>query len=63
MDYGADKYGKEFIDDVKALGNVTYMFLPFPIFWALFDQQVNEIILTYLLLKNKKKYQSSDYTQ
>ena len=41
MDYGADKYGKEFIDDVKALGNVTYMFLPFPIFWALFDQQVN----------------------
>ena len=50
MDYGADKYGKEFIDDVKALGNVTYMFLPFPIFWALFDQQVNicKCILTFL---------------
>ncbi len=40
MDFGEQKYGKNFIDDVKALGNVIYMFLPFPIFWALFDQQV-----------------------
>jgi solute carrier family 15 oligopeptide transporter 1 len=40
MDYGLKKYGKNFIDDVKALGNIVYMFLPFPIFWALFDQQV-----------------------
>jgi solute carrier family 15 oligopeptide transporter 1 len=39
MDYGLKKYGKNFIDDVKALGNIVYMFLPFPIFWALFDQQ------------------------
>merc|ERR1712223_1701875 len=39
LDHGEKKYGKYFIEDVKALGNVVYMFLPFPIFWALFDQQ------------------------
>ena len=40
LDHGEKKYGRYFIEDVKALGNVVYMFLPFPIFWALFDQQV-----------------------
>ena len=40
MDRGIEKYGKNFIDDVRALGGVVYMFLPFPVFWALFDQQV-----------------------
>jgi hypothetical protein len=40
LDYAEKKYGKAFIEDVKALKSVTYMFLPFPIFWALFDQQV-----------------------
>jgi len=39
LDHGEKKYGRYFIEDVKALGNVVYMFLPFPIFWALFDQQ------------------------
>ena len=39
LDYGADKYGKSFIKDVRAVNSVLYMFLPFPIFWALFDQQ------------------------
>ena len=39
MDYGLPKYGKPFVEDVKAVLNVAYMFLPFPIFWALFDQQ------------------------
>ena len=40
LDYAEKKYGRTFIADVKALKSVTYMFLPFPIFWALFDQQV-----------------------
>ena len=39
MVYGIPKYGKPFVEDVKAVLNVAYMFLPFPIFWALFDQQ------------------------
>lgn len=41
LDYGEKEYGKSFVDDVKALGSIVYMFLPFPIFWALFDQQVS----------------------
>ena len=40
LDYAEVKYGKNFVSDVKALKNVSYMFLPRPIFWALFDQQV-----------------------
>jgi hypothetical protein len=28
------------VDDVKALQGVVYVFLPVPIFWTLFDQQV-----------------------
>ncbi|CAB4056731.1 SLC15A1 [Lepeophtheirus salmonis] len=36
---GEDKYDPSFIDDVKSLFNVCVIFLPFPIFWAIFDQQ------------------------
>jgi len=30
------------VDDVKALQGVVYVFLPVPVFWSLFDQQVIE---------------------
>ena len=40
LDYAENRFGKSFVDDVKALKNVSYMFIPFPLFWALFDQQV-----------------------
>ena len=40
LDYAVDRYGKQFVQEVKALKNISYMFIPFPIFWALFDQQV-----------------------
>lgn len=39
LDYGAAKFGKAFVSDTRAVLNVLYMFIPFPIFWALFDQQ------------------------
>uniref|UniRef100_A0A0K2T106 Oligopeptide transporter 1 n=1 Tax=Lepeophtheirus salmonis TaxID=72036 RepID=A0A0K2T106_LEPSM len=39
LDLGEDKYDPSFIDDVKSLFNVCVIFLPFPIFWAIFDQQ------------------------
>merc|ERR1711953_1587176 len=39
LDYGAARFGKAFVADTRAVLNVAYMFLPFPIFWALFDQQ------------------------
>ena len=41
LDYAGNKYGRGFVSDVKALKNVMYIFLPLPLFWALFDQQVS----------------------
>ena len=40
LDYAKRKYGEAFVEDVKALQGVVYVFLPLPIFWSLFDQQV-----------------------
>ena len=45
LDYAKDKYDEKFITDVKTFSKVVYMFLPLPIFWALFDQQGNLIFL------------------
>ena len=36
-------YQVKFVDDVKATLRVLFMFLPLPLFWALFDQQVKFI--------------------
>ena len=50
LDYSEKKYGKGFVSDVKALKNVCYIFLPLPIFWALFDQQVRYRLYNILWL-------------
>ncbi|XP_076764514.1 peptide transporter family 1 [Xylocopa sonorina] len=39
LDYADDKYEKSQIDDIKAALQVMVLFIPIPIFWALFDQQ------------------------
>ncbi|GAU99532.1 hypothetical protein RvY_10523 [Ramazzottius varieornatus] len=39
LDYAEDHYPREFLDDVKQLLPVLKLFLPLPMFWALFDQQ------------------------
>ena len=39
LDRGKPNFGDKFVADVKAVYNVSFMMLPFPIFWALFDQQ------------------------
>eukprot|EP00051_Salpingoeca_urceolata_P016079 m.212030 g.212030 ORF g.212030 m.212030 type:complete len:755 (+) comp18583_c0_seq4:2147-4411(+) len=39
LDAAAKPLGTAFISDVKALGRVLYVFLPFPIYWTLYDQQ------------------------
>lgn len=33
------RFQKSFIDDIKSLLRVLIMFLPVPMFWALYDQQ------------------------
>ncbi|XP_074660946.1 solute carrier family 15 member 2-like isoform X2 [Tubulanus polymorphus] len=39
LDYADDMYEKTFIEDVKAVLWVLLIFLPLPVFWALYDQQ------------------------
>eukprot|EP00047_Mylnosiga_fluctuans_P023682 m.143765 g.143765 ORF g.143765 m.143765 type:complete len:609 (+) comp9667_c0_seq13:608-2434(+) len=39
LDAVADKYGHEFVADIKALKSVVVVFLPTPLFWTLYDQQ------------------------
>ncbi|CAG9821728.1 unnamed protein product [Phaedon cochleariae] len=39
MDYAEDKYGVKLVDDIKATLHVLVLYLPLPIFWALYDQQ------------------------
>jgi len=38
MDLARDKYDGQLVEDVKALLRVLVIFIPLPVFWALFDQ-------------------------
>ncbi|XP_048237757.1 solute carrier family 15 member 1-like isoform X1 [Haliotis rufescens] len=39
LDRAEDKFEESFVEDVKILLKVLWLFLPLPLFWALFDQQ------------------------
>ncbi|XKL68927.1 hypothetical protein PGB90_006696 [Kerria lacca] len=39
LEYAQDKFSKQQISDIQAVLNVLYLFIPVPLFWALFDQQ------------------------
>ncbi|XP_012267222.2 peptide transporter family 1 isoform X1 [Athalia rosae] len=39
LDHADDKYDPKFISDIRSALGVIKMFLPLPVFWALFDQQ------------------------
>jgi len=39
LDYAETKYDRGFINDVKDVMSVCWLFIPLPVFWALFDQQ------------------------
>ena len=54
LDYAEKKYGRGFVADVKALKNCTYIFLPLPLFWALFDQQVSNSFCKHFLIHESK---------
>ena len=45
LDYAKEQFGDQFVEDVKAVQNVIYIFLPLPVFWALYDQQVKTAVL------------------
>ncbi|KAB0790799.1 hypothetical protein PPYR_15309 [Photinus pyralis] len=39
LDYAEEAYGSKLVTDVKRLMKVLVLFIPLPVFWALFDQQ------------------------
>lgn len=39
LDYADQKFGKQLVYDVKCLLKILVLYIPLPIFWALFDQQ------------------------
>lgn len=39
LEYADDKYDKSLINDIRSALQVLILFIPLPIFWALFDQQ------------------------
>lgn len=39
LDHADEKYDKSLIEDIKSLFRVLVLFIPLPVFWALFDQQ------------------------
>ena len=45
MDFAREKYERSLVEDTKILLKVLVLFLPLPVFWALFDQMVNSSIL------------------
>ncbi|ESN91180.1 hypothetical protein HELRODRAFT_90364, partial [Helobdella robusta] len=38
LDYASPEYDQPFIEDVKDVMRVTWLFIPLPVFWTLFDQ-------------------------
>ncbi len=39
MDHAEERFGKTFVSDIKAVLSVCVIFLTYPFFWALYDQQ------------------------
>ncbi|XP_056636577.1 peptide transporter family 1-like isoform X3 [Diorhabda sublineata] len=39
LDYAEEQYGKKLVSDIKSALHVMVLYLPLPIFWALYDQQ------------------------
>ncbi|XP_053680157.1 peptide transporter family 1-like [Anopheles nili] len=39
LDYAESKYGKGIVSDIKSLMKILILYIPLPVFWALFDQQ------------------------
>uniref|UniRef100_A0A8C6NR80 Solute carrier family 15 member 2 n=1 Tax=Nothobranchius furzeri TaxID=105023 RepID=A0A8C6NR80_NOTFU len=42
LDWAEDKYSKRLIEEIRMVLRVLVLYIPLPMFWALFDQQVQE---------------------
>ena len=45
LDFAANKFDRQLIQDIKQVLGVLLLYVPIPVFWALFDQQVHLSIL------------------
>lgn len=50
LDYADDHYDAEFIHDVRCVLRTFVLFIPLPVFWALFDQQGSRWTLQSIML-------------
>uniref|UniRef100_A0A8C9W0H8 Solute carrier family 15 member 2 n=1 Tax=Scleropages formosus TaxID=113540 RepID=A0A8C9W0H8_SCLFO len=48
LDWAQEKYSKRLIYEIKMVLRVLVLFIPLPMFWALFDQQFSILILPWL---------------
>lgn len=60
LEYADDKYDKHAISDLRLALDVTYLFIPLPLFYTLFDQQVSyhlTLRYTYIMkqILNKRR--------
>ncbi|VVC31975.1 Hypothetical protein CINCED_3A008459 [Cinara cedri] len=53
LDYADDKFSEKEISDIRSALEVIYLFIPFPFFWALFDQQGSRWTLQATLMNGR----------
>ncbi len=49
LEFAGDKFDQELIENIKQVLRVLLLYVPIPIFWALFDQQVLHLLSLVLL--------------
>lgn len=49
LDHASDKYDNKLIEEIKIMLKVLVLFLPVPIYWALYDQQVSKNLNRFIL--------------
>lgn len=52
LDYAESRFGRKSIHDIKLLLRVLFLYIPLPIFWALYDQQVTNWLLFLIVISN-----------
>ena len=62
MDYAKEKYDNGVVEDVKCLLKVLWMYLPLPMFWALFDQLVVIVPGNFFSSRHRHIFQGSRWT-
>lgn len=46
LDYSEEVCDKNLIRDMKLMYSIIFLYIPLPLFWSLFDQQVKISLLT-----------------